>query len=1028
MKKALIIIFALILLFSTISYASLSTDLIHVWPLNNTNTSDIVGGYNLTDIGGADQAPAFYPVGTYNRLFNAPNERFYYPDINITDDITISFWLNITLNSTFYVFQPYWNGFYGIVKGNASHLTLSLGGNTAEKTTDNLTRNQYYFFTYYANLTYHKMSINGTVIYENYTASIRDGINGTFAFGDQSGNTPGMVLDEVYIWNRSLTDAEISSLWNSGTGSFYPFPAGSTNIDVTLNSPLNNTWNNSQYIYYQYTPTFNSSQVKGCHLYRNTTGNKMTRVSTNSSPVINNTLNDFHISMGSDGHYLWNIECNTTDGSSTWADYNYTIKIDTVNPILTVNKPINKSYSLTNLTIDIKCTDPYVYYLNYTVYNSSHILNSSQNTTTSGTALTLNDTINISEYAYGLYYINISCSDGHTSSYFEPAKSIDKTDNKLTFNFDTRPFSIEAVSDKISNFTTTKQKDRYTFDLKFTEGVDSFQYIIEADSIVKYNSGIKGHYIINNLYWFDTEPYESITSLDGNRAVITVLLPSKIKEAVSESIGGLNIVETTYLFYVGLYRNIDYTSLVLSTEYNNISIDILNRSGTNNSANLIYNGTLYNSTNEEYNESSGYIRYTFLATAPSTNVTYNASFYMNYTYSDGITGVTDNYTQTVNPIQLSECVGTNTSTLTIYFMEETGLYYINVSAEMNFDIYGVSLGNTTNYPINFSDRYNISLCRTTNTTAQLSGYISYATDNGFTHRYYILNMSISNTTNYLYLYNFNSSSSISTLNGVTRYTTTYNFFPNVYVKLLRYYPATNSWRLVQMDKSDDFGQVVFHVIEQSTDYKFIFEYNYQTLSTTNPMKFICTPDITGARVCSLTFPLSVSTAADTTTFTSDYDYDNETGIITVNFNEASGTPHNVWLTVLQKGTVDTVICNNSAYGVSGSITCNISGYSGTMQVFAYRQTLTLPFIMQWIVVPLLSFYEEAAAYKGDMVFFSAGLIMTTTIAGALITPPAALLGILVGLIGVFTMKTVYLPISIFILAIIIIFIAIPKAR
>lgn len=375
-----------------------------------------------------------------------------------------------------------------------------------------------------------------------------------------------------------------------------------------------------------------------------------------------------------------------------------------------------------------------------------------------------------------------------------------------------------------------------------------------------------------------------------------------------------------------------------------------------------------------------------------------------------------------------ESCGTNqTLNLTVYD-EEYPSEYRNATVYIVGE-YWINESNKTSVNFSFSGHHSYSLCLYPdwlNVYADL--YIPYSVVGGFTHRYYLVNVTLSNATTNISLYNFNTTSDISTLNSVIRQIISYNFLPDVYVKLLRYYPGIDTWRIVQMDKSDDFGQTTFHIIEQSVDYKFIFEYNGRTLSTTNPMKFICTPDITGSRICSLTFPLSISTATDTTTFTNDYGYDNETGIITVNFNEASGQPHTVWLTVLQKGTVDTILCNDSTYAASGTLSCNISGYTGTMQVFAYRQTLTLPFIMEWIVVPLATLYEATSAYRGDMIIWSTGLVMTTTIAGALITPPAALLGLLVGLIGVFTLKTIYIPISVFILALIIIFVAIPKAK
>lgn len=56
-----------------------------------------------------------------------------------------------------------------------------------------------------------------------------DGSASTF-----SGHWNGLI-DEVTVWNRTLTSSEVSSLWNSGTGFFYPF-----NNDVSYNTTFVN--------------------------------------------------------------------------------------------------------------------------------------------------------------------------------------------------------------------------------------------------------------------------------------------------------------------------------------------------------------------------------------------------------------------------------------------------------------------------------------------------------------------------------------------------------------------------------------------------------------------------------------------------------------------------------------------------------------------------------------------------------------------------------------------------------------------
>ena len=51
------------------------------------------------------------------------------------------------------------------------------------------------------------------------------------------------MMDEFTVWNRSLSDAEVTTLWNSGAGVAYPFTiANVLTYDWVTSSPLNNTY------------------------------------------------------------------------------------------------------------------------------------------------------------------------------------------------------------------------------------------------------------------------------------------------------------------------------------------------------------------------------------------------------------------------------------------------------------------------------------------------------------------------------------------------------------------------------------------------------------------------------------------------------------------------------------------------------------------------------------------------------------------------------------------------------------------
>lgn len=315
---------------------------------------------------------------------------------------------------------------------------------------------------------------------------------------------------------------------------------------VSLNSPADNTHNNSFINNYCYTPDFNST-ITGCNLYTNETGSWA--VEETDASITNGSLNCFNHNIAVDGYYLWNVYC-TGDTTET-AGSNYTIIIDTADPDITINDGLNNSIvNATNLIeVDFTASDEYIYNMEYIIFNSTNTnVSYGYNSTLSGNTLRLNTAINISGWADGVYTVNYSASDAHTDKYWSPKVNEKSLKNGLEFTFndkDTIGVEIENVkgksSPKLSKITSQKITDRYIFDIQFSNDVTEFEYVITGKSIVKYDSEFSGHLIIDNKYFFDTEPLEATSvNIEGNKARIRVKVNNRDK-VISESLGGLNI-------------------------------------------------------------------------------------------------------------------------------------------------------------------------------------------------------------------------------------------------------------------------------------------------------------------------------------------------------------------------------------------------------------------------------------------------------------------------------------------------------
>jgi hypothetical protein len=157
---------------------------------------------------------------------------------------------------------------------------------------------------------------------------------------------------------------------------------------------------------------------------------------------------------------------------------------------------------------------------------------------------------------------------------------------------------------------------------------------------------------------------------------------------------------------------------------------------------------------------------------------------------------------------------------------------------------------------------------------------------------------------------------------------TYQYFPNVIVKLQRLYPAEGIWRTVQMDESGDFGLVFFNIKEENTDYRLLFyDRSNNLLKTTESLKFICDQG-----VCELATTVSAyDSILIETPIEVSYNLDNATKILTVNWEDPNAESKTVNIKVVKKIMTGSVTaCDTTQIGAAGIYSCNISIYTGDL--------------------------------------------------------------------------------------------------
>jgi hypothetical protein len=170
--------------------------------------------------------------------------------------------------------------------------------------------------------------LNGTRI-KNASAPTNTLDTGIVWIGGQRAAFPRYwdgVISEVGVWNRSLTDTEITNLYNAGDGQVFQ-SAG----NVQLISPANNTeWSSIGLNFTaNYTTALNFNITNVTYYVWNATNTIFNKtVVTDVSGTQNSTT--LFIDSFSLNEYFWNVFACSNNGTADnceWAEYNYTFNI-----------------------------------------------------------------------------------------------------------------------------------------------------------------------------------------------------------------------------------------------------------------------------------------------------------------------------------------------------------------------------------------------------------------------------------------------------------------------------------------------------------------------------------------------------------------------------------------------------------------------------------------------------------------------------------------------------------------------------
>jgi len=349
-------------------------------------------------------------------------------------------------------------------------------------------------------------------------------------------------------------------------------------------------------------------------------------------------------------------------------------------------------------------------------------------------------------------------------------------------------------------------------------------------------------------------------------------------------------------------------------------------------------------------------------------------------------------------------VNNYTSTLTPGNFYDFHINSVNTSADCKFAIDDGTCSSGSIIIYKFQGEYPLRNNVTWNSVALSNSFLclspgyfngycdgSITNEDAYLHRWYLLNASISNVSSEVSMFNFNETDDkvTATTNLLDE---NYYSLADYYIKLMRFYPGENLWRLVQMDKTDIYGATYFHVYEETKDYKYIIQDYTTVLETTGTVKFY---EPYGA---DLVYNIKIDTGASSFAVYSGYNYtyDSTTKMFTLDWNDVSGLTTKILLQSWSGATSGRVLwCNTSLSANAGTLFCNLSSSSGSVYVSAYRTTTDSAPIFQYLIDGAVhDLYDSllASGMEDDGLFY-AGIIATVIILAGAFYPLSLLISI-----------------------------------
>ncbi len=581
--------------------------------------------------------------------------------------------------------------------------------------------------------------------------------------------------------------------------------------------------------------------------------------------------------------------------------------------------------------------------------------------------------------------INFTTQFSPTINLVSPIDNFNTTDPSITFNGTitiVTPDNVTLFIDDVGNETnSTGILDHYQFTKIISEGTHTWNY--QACSSAGCNNGtertftvdftkpilnitfptteIEFHVKNNNLSvnWtvsdllLDTcilqfeEVNKTVTCLDNQTQInITGILNNTIIFYANDSLGNSNSFSRSWDYKI-FQNSITFTNETTEGNLETFSLNVTKLSSLQISkGDLIYNGVTQSGT---FTSSGDVIIFTKDLVIPAVITKTNFTFNWSISLSDSTVINTTNLNQTINNILIDDCsvFGTDVYNYTLVD-EENQTQLNNVEIDINIDLLS---SDRSVEVLNFSKAYTNNparVCMNINLTTnqyKIDSVVRYTNPDHEIEYYNILNFSLTNESIYQNITLFDLLSLDSTEFQLTFKGEDFLEVENALIFINRQYiTENNSFKTVELPKTDSDGQTVVHLVEKDVVYNIIVTNgtNGKILGSFFNLIAFCEDATIGDCKINLN---ALTTSEEIFIYNneikvsiSEPTFNTTTRVISLDFVTFDGSTRLVRLESNKTDILgDSLVCDNSLTSASGTLSCTVPASLGnsTVSIFVY---------------------------------------------------------------------------------------------